>query len=84
MASSSLCLFSLTLLGGCLVSGCSSATNSDDPSFTQCEEPRPEVCTQEYRPVCAELQNGETKTYASGCAACGDDNVIGYRLNECN
>lgn len=83
MAPSSLSLLGLMLLAGHAVTGCSTATSSDDPSFTKCEEPRPQVCTQEYRPVCAELQNGETKTYATGCTACSDVNVVGYRPEEC-
>lgn len=83
MAPSSLSLFGLMLLTGCLVTGCSPKTSSDDPNFTKCEEPRPQVCTQDYRPVCAELQNGETTTYANGCTACSDVNVVAYRPEEC-
>jgi len=32
---------------------------------------RPEVCTQEYRPVCGE-KNGVTKTYPNACFAAAD------------
>ena len=48
-----------------------------------CEEPRPQVCTMEYRPVCASLSDGSMKTYASGCSACGDTQVQSWVENEC-
>lgn len=47
-------------------------------SFTRCTEPRPQICTRDYRPVCAQLQNGTSKTYATGCTACADSDVAGY------
>ena len=47
--------------------------------FVPCMEPRPQVCTQDYRPVCAELQDGSVKTFTNGCSACSDPTVIGYR-----
>ena len=50
---------------------------------TQCTEPRPQVCTMEYAPVCATLAAGGKKTYSSGCNACADDSVSGYLNGEC-
>ncbi|MEP5567138.1 MAG: hypothetical protein ABJN62_04830 [Halioglobus sp.] len=50
---------------------------------TQCAEPRPQVCTMEYAPVCADLVAGGNKQYASGCNACADDSVSGYLNGEC-
>lgn len=50
---------------------------------TQCEDPRPQVCTMEYAPVCADLAAGGKATYASGCNACADDAVSGYLKGEC-
>lgn len=44
-----------------------------------CQDERPEFCTKEYNPVCA--QNGET--YSNPCVACSDSNVIGYNFGEC-
>jgi len=56
----------------------------DSHAFTQCKEPRPEICTREYRPVCATLNTGgEEKTYATGCTACADPGVIKYRESAC-
>ena len=48
-----------------------------------CTEPRPQVCTQDYRPVCAMLHEGGFKTYANGCSACSDPAVTGYREGAC-
>ena len=53
------------------------------PDTIWCTEPRPEICTQEYLPVCAELKNGARQTYASGCVACSDANVVSYRPDPC-
>lgn len=50
---------------------------------TQCSDPRPQVCTMEYAPVCADLKSGGKKQYASACNACADDAVSGYLKGEC-
>ncbi len=50
---------------------------------TICTNPRPQMCTMEYLPVCATLSNKTTKTYASGCSACADKNVISYKSDAC-
>lgn len=48
-----------------------------------CEGPRPEVCTLDYRPVCGQLTDNETKTFGNACMACGDASVIGFFEGEC-
>lgn len=48
-----------------------------------CPDPRPQVCTREYRPVCAQLQGGSLKTYSNGCSACTDPEVTGYHDGAC-
>ncbi|MCP4767606.1 MAG: hypothetical protein GY875_15195 [Gammaproteobacteria bacterium] len=50
---------------------------------TVCEEPRPQVCTMDYRPVCGTLADGSVKTYANGCGACGDAKVNSWVEGEC-
>jgi len=59
-------------------------------AFTQCDlENRPQACTREYRPVCAEVDNGircikapcpstDKKEFANGCTACADAKTQGY------
>ncbi len=51
--------------------------------LTQCTEPRPEICTREYAPVCALLQEGTRRSYASKCVACSDQNVVAYKAGKC-
>jgi len=65
------------------------------PEYTTCTDPRPEICTREYNPVCADKDNGircitqpcpseDRKTYATGCTACADKNVYGYTPGACD
>ena len=42
---------------------------------TVCEDPRPQVCTMDYRPVCATVGDGRLATFANGCGACADIKV---------
>jgi len=51
--------------------------------ITVCAEPRPEICTMEYVPVCATLKDTGMKTYSSGCRACSDINVVSYKTGAC-
>ena len=48
-----------------------------------CEEPRPQICTREYNPVCGTLQDGSTKTGSTGCTSCSDPDVVGYNMGVC-
>lgn len=52
-------------------------------AWTQCETPRPMVCTMEYAPVCARLAEDELKTYPSRCNACADVAVSAWRAAPC-
>ena len=69
------------LLGFLVLAGC--AAQPPAALVTQCAEPRPQVCTMEYDPVCAELLAGGRKTYSSPCNACADDAVKGYLRGAC-
>ena len=62
----------------------STEDENGDQNVKECPEIRPEVCTQDYRPVCAELESGDMKTYSNGCSACTDPAVIGYREGICD
>ncbi|MES0349936.1 MAG: hypothetical protein ABUK19_04375 [Desulfobacteria bacterium] len=48
-----------------------------------CADPRPEICTQEYIPVCGQLRGGDTRTYSNGCTACSDKSVVSYVPGKC-
>ena len=58
-------------------------TGGDGEATRQCVDPRPQICTQEYNPVCATLQDGSTMTYASGCTACSDVKVVAHTPGKC-
>jgi len=70
-----------------LVVACSTPTSEraamPASDLTQCEDPRPQICTANYDPVCGQLGDGSYKTYANGCSACGDAAVSGHRAGAC-
>ena len=70
-------------LSGCLASSPTTTPNVHAAAHVGCSNPRPMVCTMEYRPVCASLLAGGEKTYASGCNACADIAVSGYLSQAC-
>ena len=71
-------------LGLTLLMGLAACETQPTPTLvTQCSDPRPQVCTMEYAPVCADLVAGGKKQYASACNACADDAVSGYLKGEC-
>lgn len=92
----------LALLLLALLVATPSACRSDGPpasargeGHTACTDPRPEMCTQDYRPVCGLRDTGvrcvttpcdaawEEKTYSNACAACSHADVHGWRPGAC-
>jgi len=77
------------LIYPCLIlMGCSSVAETkniktSESKITICNEPRPQICTLNYLPVCATTKNAKEKTYANGCSACSDKNVINYCEGAC-
>lgn len=79
------------------LAGCAAAPQTQTAAAdveTRCEDPRPEVCTRDYRPVCALRDTGircvtipcpstEWKTYGNACDACADADVIGHLPGAC-
>ncbi len=64
-------------------------------SVIHCKDPRPKMCTREYKPVCASKDTGvrcitspcpstESVTYSTGCTACADPAVYSYEPGACN
>lgn len=64
-----------------LLSACASSPKLE--SLTQCNNPRPQVCTMEYNPVCGLREDQSIGDYATGCTACSDDNVTGWAPGTC-
>lgn len=75
----------LIALATLALTACGNTPTTEPPvvSGTQCSEPRPQVCTMEYNPVCATLVAGGSKHYASPCNACADDAVAAYQMGAC-
>ena len=71
------------------VTGCAKSPANDAEAdigfgYTACTEPRPEICTMQYDPVCARMKDGRRETYANDCSACSDQLVMGYTPGECS
>jgi hypothetical protein len=91
-----------------LLAACSQAPVASEPSAkpagdpprqeenkpVTCTDPRPQVCTMIYAPVCATRDTGvrcittpcpssEQVTKSSSCNACSDPKVISYVKGEC-
>ncbi len=65
-------------------SACTSAQINTE--LKVCTEPRPEICTMDYTPVCGlQTVSGKEqwKTYSNACSACSDSSVSGYVENAC-
>jgi hypothetical protein len=77
---------------------CSASADAPAPpapdGLIQCEDPRPEICTRDYTPVCALRDTGircvttpcestEWVTASNACSACSDARVSGYRPGAC-
>ena len=71
------------LLGGCASSPAQLPAPVVAGGGNACPDPRPQVCTMEWAPVCASRVDSLTKTYASACNACADDQVVDYLDGEC-
>jgi hypothetical protein len=80
--------------GAALAAGCATqpeppaaAENStaaaDSGTAGSCSEPRPQVCTMIYAPVCALHLDGREETHASACNACADETVVSHREGAC-
>ena len=74
-------LSAVLVLGACAQNGVDESLST--AGATSCPDPRPEVCTLEYRPVCGTLKDGSDSTYANGCGACADVNVMSWTDGAC-
>jgi len=65
------------------VTGCMSDENISGEGLTACQQIRPGVCAQHYKPVCAKRNDGSYKSYPNDCMSCSDKEVIGYTEGLC-
>ncbi len=70
------------------------AVKRESAAKIDCTTPRPEMCTREYRPVCAQKFNGiqckkapcpdtDQVTFSNACEACADIKVQSFQLGAC-
>jgi len=79
-----------------LLSACAIRETAQLPANAiHCSDPRPQICTMDYTPVCATRDNGrrctttpcdttETATYANACGACSDAQVYYHVAGACS
>jgi tetratricopeptide (TPR) repeat protein len=48
-----------------------------------CANPRPQMCTQDFRPACGLRRDGTHKTYSNACLACADNDVESQAAGAC-
>ncbi len=86
----------VVLLAACVGLAACGDRDVDDGTggFVECVVPRPEVCAQDWLPVCGKRDTGircvttpcdswELRTYSNACTACADRDVYGWRPGEC-
>lgn len=66
-----------------LIAGCSTKANKIGEGASACPEPRPQICTQEYNPVCGIMKQEAERTYSNACVACSDHTVTSYKSGKC-
>ena len=57
--------------------------DAESPDLNLCTEPRPEICAQNYAPVCGVHEDGSQHTYSNGCMACTNPQVVGSLPGTC-
>ena len=67
----------------CAQSSVVEETVASRPELVACEEPRPQLCTMQYDPVCGLTANSQYQTYSNACSACSDASVSGHSPGAC-
>ena len=73
----------ISLISGCGCKTIAQKKPAPPENAVVCKDPRHNMCTREYRPVCGYFANGSTKTFSNACTACSDQNVISYTQGPC-
>jgi len=48
-----------------------------------CADPRPKMCTRDYRPACGTRRDGSRRTFGNACSACADADVMTQAAGAC-
>lgn len=48
-----------------------------------CADPRPQMCTRDYRPACGQRRDGSRQTFSNACSACSDPLVVTQAAGAC-
>ena len=69
-----------------IVYACTSLDKTlEDSTLTLCLDPRPEVCTMDFRPVCGlRADNSVIRTFSNACMACSELETMAYIDGECD
>jgi len=74
----------IIIAGIILAAGCGGGTSGgSNGELVACEDPRPEICTLEFAPVCGRFGSGRAFTFANACNACSVAGVTAYSSGEC-
>lgn len=74
----------ISVLTAVAVLGCAAQDDAPAPRMESvCQEPRPQVCTMIFAPVCGRHFDGHTQTHSSDCNACADDTVVSHSPGAC-
>jgi len=68
-----------------LLTSCATSTDQEDIRIvgTRCLDPRPQICTADYQPVCAVLAGGQREVFSNGCNACTNPEVTIWTAGAC-
>ena len=68
---------------GTLTTACAHDPDIKKSPIVLCEDPRPQICTMDYTPVCGLKAKDTLKTYGNACGACSDVQVTSHIMGEC-
>jgi len=66
-----------------MMTGAELAPESMPVAGGPCADPRPQMCTRDYRPACGLHRDGSRKTYGNACSACSNAEVVTQSAGAC-
>ncbi len=81
------CRVLLFILLPLLLASCAHHQSQQDPSSPLsgkiCTDPRPEICTMDYNPVCGLDINQEKSDFPNACSACSNAGIVSWVKGPC-